>query len=230
MLNDSDNAVFVHELTKEGVPGKFIEVNDVACQLLGYTRKELYTLTPLNIVPDERSHSASKAMEKLLTEREILFETWLVSKIGKKIPVVMNSQLLHLKGEMAVLSIARGMMESMETYERERGKLPEWEKEDLSLFYTAGHLFCSTFEQERVFQEVTRRCVDALHVDFCLLRLIEDGRLVLRNSFFRRLNEKEYVEKLLAENPIRVGEGIAGRVAQTGEPVTSDSLPVEELT
>jgi PAS domain-containing protein len=39
MLNDSDNAVFVHELTKEGVPGKFIEVNDVACQLLGYTRK-----------------------------------------------------------------------------------------------------------------------------------------------------------------------------------------------
>jgi GAF domain-containing protein len=51
-----------------------------------------------------------------------------------------------------------------------------------------------------------------------------------RNSFFRRPQEKEHVERLLAENPIRVGEGIAGRVAQTGEPVTSDSLPVEELT
>jgi PAS domain S-box-containing protein len=180
MLNDSDNAVFVHELTKEGVPGKFIEVNDVACQLLGYTRKELYTLTPLDIIPSERSHSASRAMEKLLAEREILFETWLVSKTGKKIPVVMNSQLLHLKGEMAVLSIAHGMMESMETNGRERGKLPDWEKEDLSLFYMAGHLFCSTLEQKRVFQEVTRRCVDALHVDFCLLRLIEDGWLVLK--------------------------------------------------
>lgn len=128
---------------------------------------------------------------------------------------------------MAVLSIAHDMMESMETYGRERGKLPEWEKEDLSLFYMAGHLFCSTLEQERVFQEVTRRCVDALHVDFCLLRLIEDGRLVLRKSCFRRPQEKEYVEKLLAENPIRVGEGIAGIVAQTGKPVTSDSLAVK---
>ena len=135
MLNDSDNAVFVHELTKEGVPGKFIEVNDVACQLLGYTRKELYTLTPLDIISVERSHFTSRAMEKLLAERQILFETWLISKTGKKISVAMNSQLLHLKGEMAVLSIAHDMMESMETYEREQGKLPEWEKEDLSLFY-----------------------------------------------------------------------------------------------
>jgi len=230
MLNDSDNAVFVHELTKEGVPGKFIEVNDVACQVLGYTRKELFTLTPLNIVPAERSHATSRAMEKLLAERQISFETWLVSKTGKKIPVVMNSQLLRLKGEMTVLSIAHGFMESLKTHGKELGKLLDWKEEDLSLFYMAGHLFCSTLEQEQVFQEVTRRCVDALHVDYCLLRLIEDGRLILRNSFFRRAEEKEYVEKLLAENPIHVGEGIAGKVAQTGEPVTSDSLPVEELT
>ena len=30
-------------------PGKFIEVNDVACRRLGYTREELLRMTPLDI-------------------------------------------------------------------------------------------------------------------------------------------------------------------------------------
>lgn len=42
--------------------------------------------------------------------------------------------------------------------------------------------------------------------------------------------EKKVVEKLLADNPIRVGEGIAGNVARTGEPDMSDGVPLESLT
>ena len=48
IIND---AVFVHILKEDGTPGHFLEVNDIACQRLGYTRAELLQITPLEIGP-----------------------------------------------------------------------------------------------------------------------------------------------------------------------------------
>ena len=107
---------------------------------------------------------------------------------------------------------------------------PGQEKKNLSLICEVGQLFSSSLELEKVFQEVCRRSADALDVDLCLLRLIENDRLVVMGNFFRLSDEKKYLERLLAENPIHVGEGIAGKVAQTGEPAMDDNVPVELLT
>ncbi|MBK5099847.1 MAG: PAS domain S-box protein [Desulfobacteraceae bacterium] len=106
----------------------------------------------------------------------------------------------------------------------------EQEKKDLSLICEVGQLFSSSLELERVFQEVCRRCVETLDVDLCLLRLVENGLLIVRGNFFRHPAEKKNVEKLLAENPIHVGEGIAGKAVLAGEPVMSDNVPVELQT
>ncbi len=38
LFKSGNDAVFVHREMPEGMPGKF-EVNDVACQMLGYTRE-----------------------------------------------------------------------------------------------------------------------------------------------------------------------------------------------
>ena len=40
------DAVFVHSLSSDGLPGRFSEVNDVACRRLGYTREELLRMSP----------------------------------------------------------------------------------------------------------------------------------------------------------------------------------------
>ena len=39
-----NDAVFVHYLEEDYSPGRFIEVNDIACQRLGYTREEYFSL------------------------------------------------------------------------------------------------------------------------------------------------------------------------------------------
>lgn len=101
---------------------------------------------------------------------------------------------------------------------------------DLISLYEAGQLFSSTLDHEAVLQEITRRCVEALDVDTALLRLVEADRLEVRGSCYRDPAEKEEVERLLTETPIRVGEGIAGKVAQTGEPAMSGSAPVAAVT
>ena len=45
LLFDSTNdAAFVYYLTKNQQPGRFVEVNDVACRILHYSREELLTM------------------------------------------------------------------------------------------------------------------------------------------------------------------------------------------
>src|SRR5690606_16218176 len=50
LFNAGPDAVFLHEPTgPDNRPGRFIEVNAIACQRLGYTREELLRLSPADI-------------------------------------------------------------------------------------------------------------------------------------------------------------------------------------
>ena len=46
LFDSISDAIFVHPLTDEGLPGHFIEVNGAACALLGWDREELIHMTP----------------------------------------------------------------------------------------------------------------------------------------------------------------------------------------
>src|SRR5271157_1839024 len=45
LFNSTEDAIFVHEITPDGMLGSFLEVNDVACRRLGYTREEILQLS-----------------------------------------------------------------------------------------------------------------------------------------------------------------------------------------
>ncbi|WP_066636039.1 PAS domain S-box protein [Desulfolucanica intricata] len=111
LFNSGNDAVFVHRLTSNGMPGKFIEVNDVACKSLGYTREELLKLSPADIRISEKHYEISDAMKKLLFQKHVLFERVHITKDGKKFPVEINSHLFNLNGKPTILSIARNISE-----------------------------------------------------------------------------------------------------------------------
>ena len=111
LFNSGNDAVFVHREMPEGMPGKFVEVNDATRQMLGYTREELLRLSPLNIVAPEDLDAFPKQKEKFHAEKRILFEMALVTKDGRKIPVEVTGHLFDLKGQPTVLTIARDITE-----------------------------------------------------------------------------------------------------------------------
>jgi PAS domain S-box-containing protein len=112
LFSSGNDAVFVHHPTAEGMPGKFIEVNDIACERYGYTKEELLDLTPLDLkVPEEREGGIKTRVKKLAAERHLLYETVQATKDGRRIPVEIHSHLFELKGQPTVISVARDITE-----------------------------------------------------------------------------------------------------------------------
>lgn len=74
LFNNVSDAVFVHWGPDEtSMPGKFIEVNKVACDRLGYTREELLKIKPSDIDAPETITNVPTMMGKLLEDKRKLF-------------------------------------------------------------------------------------------------------------------------------------------------------------
>ncbi|MBE9506450.1 MAG: GAF domain-containing protein, partial [Chloroflexi bacterium] len=101
---------------------------------------------------------------------------------------------------------------------------------DLRLLCETGRLLASSLKATDVLGQIAQRCTEVFDADLTLVRLIEDGSLAVRGSHFRDPAEREEVEGLLSAHPIRVGEGIAGRVAATGQPEIHRGEDVSRLT
>jgi PAS domain S-box-containing protein len=103
------DAVFLHFLDEKTLlPGPFIEVNEVACRRLGYTKEEFMSLTPREIdVPGQVDMMAIS--KNIRSNGSVVFKTMHLSKDGRKIPTEINSRLFDFKGRKAILSVARNI-------------------------------------------------------------------------------------------------------------------------
>ncbi|MDH3347838.1 MAG: PAS domain S-box protein, partial [Desulfobulbaceae bacterium] len=106
LFDSASDAIFIHNLQ-----GRFLEVNDAACTRLGYTREELYTMTPYNLDHPDESVKVNERIRILLKQGYNLFETFHVTKKQQVIPTEVSSRVIDFEGERAVLSIARDITE-----------------------------------------------------------------------------------------------------------------------
>lgn len=111
LFNNAEDVIFLHGLTDEGMPDRFIEVNDLACKRLGYTREEFYKMSCKDIEDKEISIYLPAIMKELLEQGHITFEAVHISKDGLKISVEINSHVFDLKEKRVVLSIIRDISE-----------------------------------------------------------------------------------------------------------------------
>jgi PAS domain S-box-containing protein len=113
LFNNINDAVFMHRLPGTGRESRFIEVNDVACRRMGYTREELCSINPFAINPTLTENMVCEAVRELMEKGSITLQTINVTKEGKIIPVEVNSILFDFHGERVILSIVSDITERL---------------------------------------------------------------------------------------------------------------------
>ena len=121
-------AIFIHPISPAGVSGNFIEVNDAACKMLGFTKKVLLKMNPGDIAAVEDPEVTRNRTDRLLKEKKVVCETVYLAKDARRIPVEISSHLLNLAGETTVLSVARDITERKQAEEELRKRYEEYRK------------------------------------------------------------------------------------------------------
>ncbi len=111
LFNSGNDAIFVHQPGPDGKPSHFIEVNEVACQMYGYTRDELMRMTPLDLVISGGEPSARKQVKSVLSGKQSVFENTHERKTGEELSVEISPHLFDMDGCPTILSIVRDITE-----------------------------------------------------------------------------------------------------------------------
>jgi diguanylate cyclase (GGDEF)-like protein/PAS domain S-box-containing protein len=105
------DAVFVSEVEENFTPGKFTRVNKAASEYLGYTREELYEMSPRDINDPATVQNDLEQPAVLGLGKRVLIETNHIAKNGRKIPVEINASTVQLKSGPVGLAIVRDITE-----------------------------------------------------------------------------------------------------------------------
>ena len=102
LFNSVNDAIFIINNS-----GRFIEVNNTACERLGYSKEEFLKLSPNEIVPQELGSLVKNGIKKTLEKGYAYIETIHQTKTGREIPTEINTRKIKYDGNWAIIGVAR---------------------------------------------------------------------------------------------------------------------------
>ena len=115
LFNEANDPIFIYEQGKDGKPSKFLEVNEAACRMLGYTHQEMLDKTPYSIAAEALLPEVDNTFECILKGDGMVIEWIQVTKDGKHIPVEISAKPFKLNNRKVVISIVRDLTERKKT-------------------------------------------------------------------------------------------------------------------
>jgi len=99
-----NDALFVMRMDEDGRPGRLVQVNEVACFLLGYTRQELLVRSIRDFDLPSEGASFLLLADRLRIDKRMLVERTLVARGGREIATEISVRTFERDG--ATLAIA----------------------------------------------------------------------------------------------------------------------------
>ncbi len=113
LFNNSSDDIFVLDME-----GNFLEVNQVACDNLGYSPEEFKRMNFRDIKTPKFLDKVDRNLETIRMLGKYRYESENVATSGRVIPVEMNSRIIEYRGKKVILTIARDITERKEVEEK----------------------------------------------------------------------------------------------------------------
>lgn len=110
-----NDGIHIQEITPDGKPGGFIEVNEVACRMLHFSRDEMVRHHPYDFSEGSYNKPSQEILSELSTIGHSIYETNLLRKDGALISVEINSHKVRLQGTWVYVSVVRDITSRKES-------------------------------------------------------------------------------------------------------------------
>ncbi|MBI4828839.1 MAG: PAS domain S-box protein, partial [Nitrospinae bacterium] len=108
LFNGGNDAVTVVLMDENGAPIRFVDVNERAVQLYGYSKEEFMTLSPVTVTTNPAYKAKLKDIfHEINTKGSAVFEWESEAKDGRALPLEISTHRLTLRGKPHLVSIIR---------------------------------------------------------------------------------------------------------------------------
>ena len=111
LFGNLSSAAYTVKINSDGTLGRFMDVNEMMCTAVGYTRDELLTMTPADIVPAEYAQELDVRAEGQYLNSYVDFESFHRAKDGREIPVEVKIHLFEIESGPIILATATDITE-----------------------------------------------------------------------------------------------------------------------
>ncbi len=118
LFQASSDGIVLHELLPSPRLGRFIDVNERMCRMLGCTREEVLKLTLLDILGEEAREAIPETVRSLRQSGRLLFDTILIRKDGQTVPVEVSVDTIEFRKRRMTLSVLRDITERKRLHEQ----------------------------------------------------------------------------------------------------------------
>jgi PAS domain S-box-containing protein len=181
LIELAPDAVFLADLE-----GRFTDVNQAACRMLGYEREELIAMTIPDTVAPEDAPRLAAARASLVAPGQVSRGEWtLKRKDGTPVPVEVSASILpdgrwqafvrDISARKRIEDERQGFVSLLESTAREREELLARERaarEEQRFLAEAGEALASSLDYERTLASVAALVVRDL-ADWCIVDVIE---------------------------------------------------------
>jgi len=109
IFDSINDALLVMSIDEQGWPGRLLQVNDVACFLLGYTREELLERSVHDFDPPEEEASFRQLAERLRIDKRMVVERTLVARGGRRVATEISIRIFEFRGKKMAIAAVRDL-------------------------------------------------------------------------------------------------------------------------
>jgi PAS domain S-box-containing protein len=117
VFENANDMISLNLIEDNGLPGRFIDINEVGIKRLGYSYDEFLNMTPADIIAKDNLPKIQKNASKLAENGRGKYEIVHQTKDGRRIPVEVNNHLFELRGKKVALAICRDITERKKSEE-----------------------------------------------------------------------------------------------------------------